>query len=158
MLQKRPFKPQKDGTFTIGLGEHEREVLHELAEQLAGQISGGTDDGSMFRLFPPGYSEDLGRQVEYDRLMRDDLQERHLSALRVLQETVGQQAIDEMQLNAWVMALNQLRLVLGTRLDVTEETTEDDIAEDSPAAGAFALYGYLGYLQDAAVEGLSSRI
>ena len=52
-------------------------------------------------------------------------------------------------------AVNDLRLVLGTRLDVSEET---DLAVDptNPDAGAYALYGYLGFLLETCVDAISS--
>jgi len=45
--------------------------------------------------------------------------------------------------------------VLGTRLEITEETTEDDFPEHDPRASAFALYAYLTWLVDALVTALS---
>ena len=36
--------------------------------------------------------------------------------------------------SSWLGVLNDLRLVLGTRLEVTEETTEEDFATDDPRA------------------------
>ena len=55
------------------------------------------------------------------------------------------------QLFAWMGAVNDLRLVLGTRLDVSEET---DLAVDPshPDAGAYGLYTYLGWLLELLVD------
>lgn len=158
MLNKRPIKRQKNGTYAIKLTDHERDVLRELPEELIKLMEAGDDDRAMFRLFPRAYDNDLGRQVEYDRLMRDDLQVRHVESLRALQESADAKELSEEQMNQWIVALNQLRLVLGTRLDVSDDTTEDDFANDNATMGAFALYSYLGYLQDAAVEALSEAL
>ena len=54
-------------------------------------------------------------------------------------------------------ALGQLRLVIGTRIGVTEDMRPDEF--DDPIRGAaFALYGYLSWLQEQAVEALSSTL
>ena len=63
-------------------------------------------------------------------------------------------SLDEDQINAWMGAVNDLRLVLGTRLDVTEDM--DDIELDDPRAGAFAVYHYLTHLLAEIVDALAS--
>ena len=64
--------------------------------------------------------------------------------------------LDEDQMNAWMAALNELRLVLGTRLDVSEdEDLGANLDTDNELAPAYALYGYLGWLQDEVVTALA---
>jgi hypothetical protein len=155
VLNKRPIRRNKDGGYTIKLTDHERDVLRDLPNEVIKLMEDEEDSRSTFRLFPRAYENDLGRQVEYDRLMRDDLATRHIEALRMMQESADAKELSEEQIDAWIRALNQLRLVLGTRLDVTDDTDEDDFADDEATASAYALYSYLGYLQDAAVEAMS---
>jgi hypothetical protein len=50
------------------------------------------------------------------------------------------------------LALNQLRLVLGTRLDVTEDVYETVIDPLDPDASDLAVYLYLTWLQEQFVE------
>jgi len=158
VFKRSPVKRTRNGNYQISLSDHERDVLRELPSELIKLLESGDDDGSMFRLFPPGYTNDLGRQLDYDRLMRDELQSRHVEALRHLEATVDAKELTEDDLDGWLKALNQIRLVLGTRLNVTDEMTEDDISPDDPRASAFALYGYLGYLQDQAVDAMSDEL
>jgi hypothetical protein len=158
LIRGKPIKRQKDGRYQIKLSDHEREILRTLPLELVKQVEAGEDDGSMFRLFPPGYSEDLGRQVEYDRLMRDDLQTSHIETLQALGAMADADDVSDEEINTWIKALNQLRLVLGTRLDIQDEKAGEDIEPDDPRAGAFALYGYLGYLQDEAVHAMSESL
>ena len=66
--------------------------------------------------------------------------------------------LDEAQLEAWLGALESLRLVLGTQLDVTEETYAAELDPDDPSAPALALYGYLSWLQEQAVEALAAGL
>lgn len=153
-MAQSQIKRVRNGVYQIRLSEREREVLRELPGELIKLLESGDDDRSIFRLYPPGYTDDLGRQVEYDRLMRDDLQARHVEALRVFEATTDAKELDEGQINAWLKALNQLRLVLGTRLDITDDMDSTGIAADDPRASAVALYSYLETLQHAVVEAL----
>ena len=60
------------------------------------------------------------------------------------------------QAQAWLRALNDVRLALGVRLEVTEEI-HDEIAamsEDDPRYAAHVTYDWLTYLQDTLVRAL----
>ncbi|HEX7167132.1 MAG TPA: DUF2017 family protein [Acidimicrobiales bacterium] len=155
----RRIRRVSDGSYRVRLPAQEREFLEQLSPQLRELLNDPSADGdpALGRLFPPAYSkeEDASRNAEYGRLMRDDLREHHLAALAVLEETAKATRLDEEQLSAWMGALNVLRLVLGTRLDVTEEMFESDIADDDPRAPALALYGYLSMLQAEVIDALS---
>lgn len=155
VLNRRPFKRQKDGSYAVRLTDDERRLIAGLPGELVKLIESGEDDRSMFRLFPRAYENDLGRQVEYDRLMRDDLQARHVEALQLLEQSAEAKELSEEQADAWIRGLNQLRLVLGTRLDLTDDTTAEDFPPDAPTASAYALYQYLTDLQLNMVEAMS---
>lgn len=142
------------GRFRVSLSSDERRLIHDLPAELVKQLESGDDDGSIYRLFPPGYTDDLGRQVEYDRLMRDDLQSSHITALRFMQDTSDETELDDDQLAMWMRAINELRLVLGTRLDITEDIDAADFPPEDPRSGALALYLYLGNLQECIIEAL----
>ena len=58
--------------------------------------------------------------------------------------------------SAWLRALNDLRLVLGTRLDVTEDEFADGFDPDAPHAYELAVYAFLTWLQEAAVQAAQS--
>ena len=73
-----------------------------------------------------------------------------------MEQTVENERLDQEQLHAWSRALNELRLVLGTRLDVAEDMVE--VEPEDPRAPAFALYGYLSWLQGEIVEALSAAL
>jgi hypothetical protein len=70
-----------------------------------------------------------------------------LAALLPLREQGGVLQLDRDEVDAWLGCLNDLRLVLGTRLEVTEET-ELDAAADDPRLQALHVYGFLGWLQE----------
>ena len=53
-------------------------------------------------------------------------------------------------------SMNAIRLVLGTQLDVSEETVEIDA--DDPRAGVFGVYGWLGLLVERSVGALQGTV
>jgi hypothetical protein len=143
------------GEFELRLPDEEREILRALPAQMRAFLTeeASTDDPSIGRLFPPAYFDDEQRNVEYRRLMHDDLLASKLAAADVVEATVDRRRVTEDELLAWMGALNDLRLVLGTRLGVTEDP-DDAPADDAPEAPAYALYGYLGWLQEQVVAAL----
>jgi hypothetical protein len=153
LFSRRRIRRNRKGDFEIHLETEERELLSALPEQLRELLA--DDDPSVFRLFPSAYTDDPERDAEFHRLMREDLLAHHLGALEVLEKTASAEQLDEEQMVGWMQALNSLRLVLGTRLEVTEEMYEQPIDPDDPRAPLFAVYSYLGWLQEEIVEALS---
>jgi uncharacterized protein DUF2017 len=131
-------------------------MLRSLPDQLRRLLKEG--DPALERLFPPAYTDDPERQEEYEGLVGEDLMAGRLSSVDVMEATIDAQRLDEEQLLAWLGAVNDLRLVLGTRLDVTEDLYEQPLAEDHPEAPAFALYFYLGWLEEQVVEALAESL
>ncbi len=150
--------PLGNGRFALNLAPEEREILRKLPHDLKLQIQDG-DDTSTMRLFPPAYSDDLGRQVEFERLMRGELQASHIEALEMLERTAHETELDEPQLLGWIRALNELRLVAGTNLGIDNDEYEyEPKDDDDPLAGVWSLYVYLGYLQHQGVDALSQSL
>ncbi len=87
-------------------------------------------------------------------MVHDDLLVRRHAALDTMEATIDASRLDEEALLAWMGAVNDLRLVLGTRLDISEET--DLLPDlDDPDAPALAVYGYLSELLGSMVDALS---
>ena len=116
------------------------------------------DAPDVARLFPAAYPDDAEAAAEYDRLVRDDLVAQRLDAIRIVRETVDAQRLDEAQLSSWCGALNDLRLVLGERLGVTEDLYADGIDPRNPRAPQLELYAWLTWLQAHVVDALASRL
>jgi hypothetical protein len=89
--------------------------------------------------------------------MGSELLDGRTRALEVLAETAKAERLTNEEAQAWLTALNDLRLVLGTRLDVSDESLLEDLAEDDPRAPELALYAYLSWLQEQLVEALSAE-
>ena len=112
----------------------------------------------MARLFPVVHPDHPEREAEYQRLMRDELVASRLAGIDAVEAVLGRSGrkvtLDESEMTAFVQAVNSVRLVLGTVLDVDEDDDLDPSDEllDAPE---YQLYGYLSWLLDSAVRAMS---
>ncbi len=144
------------GGYRLQLSPGERELLRSLPGQLRELLQ--TGDASLGRLFPPAYDQDQDAADEFRKLTQGDLRKGALDALRVVEQTADATRLDEGQLGAWLHALESLRLVLGTQLNVTEEMFAEDLDPSDPRLPHLELYGYLSWLQEQAVAALSAGL
>jgi Domain of unknown function (DUF2017) len=138
-----------DGGVLLRLSPEERALVASLAGELRLQLDSGTDDPSFRRLFPPAYDDEEDEQA-YRELAGDELLDGRRQALEVLAATARSDRLSAEEADAWLRALNDLRLVLGTRLDVQE-----DALLEGPQSPEHALYGYLSWVQEQLVAALS---
>jgi len=138
------------------LGEQDEADTDPLAA-LVGLSSGPVtvpEDPALARLLPDAYGDDREAADEFRRYTEGDLRAaKRANAGAVLATLVpltgqgGRLSLDREQADAWLGCLNDLRLVLGSRLEVTEDTDLDPAADD-PRAQALHVYGWLGWLQE----------
>ena len=154
----RRVKRNRKGEYELSIPPQERELLRSLPEQLIDRLEAGAGQPDLVRLFPPAYNQesDHKEEEEYRLLMGSDLLDAHREALRTMAATIDADRVDEGQMMAWLRALNELRLVLGTRLDVTENQIPPSPTD--PRASAFALYSYLSWLQGQIIDALQGAL
>ena len=157
MHEERLIEPAPGGGVVVLLPDVERELLQQLRAELVALLETEPDDPSLERLSPPAY-EDKRANREYKKLMGDELLDGQRRALGVLEATAGQEQLSAAEAEAWLTALNSLRLVLGTRLDVREDTFADGLDMRDPRAPELAVYSYLTWLQDALVSAVSASL
>ena len=145
----------RDGDYRVTLSGRERELLRALPGQLRELLS--EDDASLVRLFPPAYENDEEADAEYRGLVRHGLVDGKLAALRLLERTADAERLDDGELGGWLGALESLRLALGTRLDVTEETYAELDPRD-PRSPELALYAWLSWLQEEVIQALAATL
>jgi hypothetical protein len=156
MFSRDRVRRRGEGRYQLRLRPNERELMAGLVQQLREQLLASTDDPSVKRLFPPAYADDPERDAGYQVLTRDELLEKRLAALDVVEHTLDGGDLDRSGMEAWMGTLNSLRLVLGTRLDVDEEPR--DLDPGDPMAPAHAVYEYLGWILSQVVDALSADL
>jgi hypothetical protein len=154
MDDQHRIEPAASGGVHFVLPPAERELLLQLRAELLSLLASAPDDPSLKRLFPPAY-DDGRRNAEYRRLMEDELMDGLREAFDVMEATAGLDKLSPAEADAWLRALTDLRLVLGTRLDVREDTFAEGLDLSDPRAPELAVYGYLSWLQEMLVAAVS---
>lgn len=137
------FRRNGDATYTVTLSPNDRRLLEQLVPQMRELIE--QSDSLTWRLFPNAYPDDEKAAAEYREMVGAELEKKHLDALDTLLGSLEESRLDEDQLVSWMHAVNHLRLVIGTRLEVTEETEMEDFVGEAEQA-LFMTYDYLAYM------------
>ena len=130
MLVPSPIERTREGDYLLRLSDAERELLRSLPLELLRLLAEDPGDPTLRRLRQSAYEDD----EEADG------------------ETASRERLTAEELDAWLRALTDLRLALGTRLEVTEDTYDRDIDPRDPAAYELSVFAYLSWLQEQAVE------
>ncbi|WP_204016290.1 DUF2017 domain-containing protein [Sphaerimonospora thailandensis] len=169
------FRSTSEGV-SIHLDPGEVSILRSLAVQILGLIEPGAtgddpleralgigspaapSDPVLARLFPSAYGDDEEASAEFRRYTEATLRDAKRADATTLLETLapGQLELTVEQGQAWLRAINDVRLALGVRLEVTEEVHEEiaEMPEDDPRYPAYVTYDWLTYLQDTLVRAL----
>lgn len=156
-------RPDDEGPDDEGRGGGEPTPDQPTPEQLAaltgldglgGPSPATPEDPVLGRLLPDGYRDDGEAAEEFRRLTESTLRQQKCAAadrvLADLAEPGGSVRLDAETTETWLAALNDVRLALGTRLDVREDMADPD--PDDPDAAAYVVYVWLTELQDVLVE------
>lgn len=155
LFSRRPIRfNRQTGRYDLNLGDEYRTMLKELVPQFE-ELLGDPGHPVVRRLFPPAYSDPAHgeEQEEYRRLMQDDLVTRRREELELIASTAFAKTLSAEELLAWSRALNSIRLVLGTYLDVSE-----DDERRLPQTPEESVYRWLTYLLGESIEALSGTI
>jgi predicted component of type VI protein secretion system len=143
---------RRQGRFLLRLEPQERGLIRQLLDELRELLTLSPDDPRVRRLYPSAHAEDAELENEYRSLTRDELQNGRLASIDAVEASVDAELLDIEQLGAWMQAVNSLRLILGTMLDIRDDDQELAFNPDDPNARTVALYGYLGGLLDEIVD------
>jgi hypothetical protein len=113
------------------------------------------DDPALARLLPDAYRDDPGAAGEFRRLTETSLRRDKVAAAERLLAALPARGAGDVRLDAdstesWLSTINDVRLALGTRLEVTEEMAEPD--PEDPDAPAYVVYLWLTELQGVLIE------
>jgi uncharacterized protein DUF2017 len=159
------FDPQEAAVLR-GLVEEVRQMLagrsaDNPADELAvltGMRTGPStrpDDRVLARLLPDFSTDDPDLSAGMRSLHEPELIEAKDAAAALVLDTLpddgGRVELTTGQADAWLAALNDVRLALGTALDVSEDMPED-LPVDDPRAAHLGVYHWLTYVQDSLVQ------
>jgi hypothetical protein len=179
--EQHGFHRHGDNAFVAEFSESEREVLINLVEQIIELLGERTDnhvddplaamvgitthdsppeDEVLLRLLPNAYADQVDA-AEFRRYTESTLRGKkyaHSMSMRItLKSSVdGIVEVDHDGANDWLGAMNDIRLALGVRLKV-EQTSHEDLellAPDDPMRGVYAVYSWLGWLQESLIVAL----
>ena len=170
-----------DNAYLANFTEAEREVLLNLVEQIIELLAERVDhhnddplaamvgitvhdtppeDEVLLRLLPNAYADQVDAS-EFRRYTESTLRQKkqaHAMAMRMhLKAAIdGVVELDHDSANAWLGAMNDVRLALGVRLKVESNTQQDLelLAPDDPMRGVYAVYSWLGWLQESLIDAL----
>lgn len=111
-------------------------------------------DPVLARLFPDAYRDDEANSADFRRFTQPDLQRQKLANAQVVQNGLekfpGEFPVDKADLTAWLLTLNDLRLALGTRIGLDNET-EVQLGDES-LTPIFGIYDWLTGLQGSLID------
>src|SRR3954449_10698008 len=134
-------------------------LLDQLEQLLAADEDDLGDDPVLARLLPEGHRGDPRLAADYRELTESALRSGKADDLATVRATLplegGDVRLDPEQAGAWLRSTNDLRLALGTRLQITEDTEppEDATGEEGQQ---LAVYYWLTALQGSLVDALAA--
>lgn len=174
---------RRRGGLTLTLSPEEAAVVASLADQTAQLLApeeGSEQDplarlvnmtGSpverprdlaLARLLPDAYGDDPEAAGEFRRLMEHELRETKCAALRGLVDDLAPIGTEdalvrlgsEDHVELWLQALNDIRLTIGARLELTADTLEHmtEIDPGDPRLPLLVAYDFLTHLQQSLLE------
>jgi len=135
-------------------------LLNDPGAGQPGQTPQTPEDPVLARLLPDGYRDDPEAAGEFRKYtepaLRSAKQQAAQEMLDTLPDAGGRIQLTHEQAEAWVKALNDVRLALGVRLDVTEDFEQQWARLDAadPRWTAFEVYAWLGAVQESLVQAL----
>jgi hypothetical protein len=143
-------------------------VLRKVAAEVVALLTDGFDhkDPVVGRLFPDIYPDSPDDSAEFRQYTEGDLKTGKIDQAGAILAALpddgpGEVRLDAETAEAWLRAINDARLAMGTRLDIRPDTDLgaelDDAAVHDPASSRvfqLSVYAYLGYLQESLLNAL----
>lgn len=177
----RGFRKSGADSFILDVSSNQREVLINLSGQiveiLAERVDAATsdplaemigitghdsppDDEVLMRLLPNAYADPVDAS-EFRRYTESDLRGKKKTHALLMRSQLMELDDDKLLIDsgdalAWLGAMNDIRLALGVRLKVEQNSHEklELLSPDDPMHAVFAVYSWLGWLQESLVLAL----
>jgi Domain of unknown function (DUF2017) len=144
----------------LRLERGEAEVLRKLIDELLDLLhKDEAGDRVSQRLFPDAYEapEDT---AAYNELVADQLRRDKIESLQEMRNDLGSGEVDVTlsrgAFERWLTALTDLRLALGTQLEMTEQKMAADLDPRDPQAPWLAALHWLGWMQESMLQAVDS--
>ena len=175
------FKRHGSHSYIAEFASSEKEVLLNLCEQiielLAERIDHGQEDPLaamvgitshdsppedevLHRLLPNAYADQVDAS-EFRRYTESTLRAKKQAnaismRIHLKSSDDGIIDLDHDSANAWLGAINDIRLALGVRLKVENNSNEhlELLSPDDPLRGVYAVYTWMGWLQETLLSAL----
>jgi len=153
---ERPAPPAPESAESTDLFDD----LEKMFNETAASPPETPVDPVLARLLPDAYQDDPEAAGEFRKYTESSLREAKKYFAQTLLETIppqgGRVKLTADQARDWLRALNDVRLMFGVRLDVTEDFEEQLTALDpkDPRFAAFEVYGWLGAVQESLVRAI----
>lgn len=123
------------------------------------------DDPVLLRLLPTAYADpeaaaDFRRYTEPTlRGKKKQILAQIRAALEIIVDDDRAGTVEELDSDTWLMAINDLRLALGVRLEITPDSYDlfETLSDDEPQKSIFAVYFWLGWLQESLLSLVTDR-
>jgi hypothetical protein len=166
----RTFKRNKSTReLDVVLEPGEAAVLTRLCEELTtvldadGAGDSERSDPVLERLFPRAYLDptEEAAESEWQRFVHDDLVVGRRQAVRTVESGLAdavvrrgrfELSLNDEQAQAWLAVINDARLALGTRLEVTEDMDMSRLDPNDPDTAPYAVYWWLGVLEERLID------
>lgn len=112
-------------------------------------------DPVLNRLYPDAYPDDPAASLEFRRFTERSLRDASTERAERLIELFSAGREFDLINDQWkdmVGFLNDLRLALGTRLEITDSIESQELDANDPRAALFDLYGWLTWMQEMIIE------
>jgi hypothetical protein len=154
----KPFR-SRGNALVARLDAAEAGVLGMLLDQL--ELLLDSDDAAgdpvLARLLPEGNRADAEAAADYRELTESSLRSGKADDLAMVRASLpdggGDVVLDADQAAAWLRSTNDLRLALGTRLEISDDTEPPDDVVDEESQ-QLAVYYWLTALQGSLVDAL----
>jgi hypothetical protein len=163
-----PIRRNRSNGFDVVLEAGEAAVVTRLCEELTTLLSAESEESDpvLDRLFPRAYLDPTEEDAEADwqRLAHGDLVDVRRRSLAMVEGSLAaaevkrgrfELTLNEEQAQAWLAVLNDARLALGTRLNVTEDIDLSGLDANDPDTAPYAVYWWLGMLEERLIDVLS---
>ena len=159
----RPAPPTAADAATATTGDESADLFDDLEKmfnETHAPAPEAPDDPVLARLLPDAYADDPEAAGEFRKYTESSLREAKKYFAQTLLETLpdkgGRVKLNADQARDWMRTLNDVRLMFGVRLEVTEDIGEQLAGLDpkDPRVAAFEVYDWLGAVQESLVRAI----